>query len=301
MFVSLHPHSLLTIEGLRCGGNKPDLLERLAEHENGGSDRSSREEEEDEEEDDEDEGEDEGEDDGEIEEEGDTTDTDVKSSEGYVCDAVNARRGRCQRAVKVLGVHCYSHQVAAKRLGRKSPATRSRTPRKGLKRPSKHDSSLDTKRARGQSPEAHGSSSPNDIPTGSTPLRDLEQIKKILDLSRCITGPVPNTVSHHDIHEFHMDMMHGWMGMADARSSTARSRTKRAQGVTNEQAPAAQTVKSVLLVLNLQQHEAAFHKLGVREVADLVNLEESELDTIDLTTVEKKRFHRKIAEIYAHK
>jgi hypothetical protein len=91
-----------------------------------------------------------------------------------------------------------------------------------------------------------------------------------------------------------MDMMHGWMGMPNARSSTAKIKTKRVQGVPNEQAPAAQTVNSVLLVLHLQQYEAAFHSLGVREVADLVNLEESDLDTIDLTTVEKRRFHRKI-------
>jgi hypothetical protein len=287
-----HPYSLLTIEGLKSGGNKSELLERLAEHEKGKSDRSSREEEDDE-------AEDEGEDEGENEEEDDTTDSDVKSPEGYVCDAVNARKGRCQRAVKVLGAHCHSHQVGAKRLGRKSPATRSRTPRAGLKRPAKHDSPLDTKRARSQSPEVHGSSSPNNNPTGSTTLLDLEHLKKILELSRSITGPIEpapvlNTVSHHDIHEFHMDMMHGLMGMPDARSSTAQSRTRRAQGVPNEQAPAAQTVKSVLSVLELQEYEAAFHSLGVREVADLVNLEECELDTINLTTVEKRRFHRKI-------
>jgi hypothetical protein len=276
------------------------LLQRLAEHEKGGSDKDSREEEEDEAEeeggDEGDEGESEKE---EEEEEGDSTDSDVKSPEGYVCGAVNARKGQCQRAVKVLGEHCHSHQVGAKRLGRKNPATRGRTPRTGRKRPPKHDFPLVNKRARGQSPEAHGSNSPSNIPTGSTTLGDLEYIKKILDLSRSITGPIEpapvlNTASNHDIHEFHMEMMHGWMGMPDARSGTAKSRTKRVLGMANEQAPAAQTVESVLLVLHLEQYAAAFHALGVREVADLVNLEESELDTIDLTTVEKRRFHRKI-------
>lgn len=69
----------------------------------------------------------------------------------------------------------------------------------------------------------------------------------------------------------------------------------RAYGRTDEQATAAQTVKSVLVVVQLQQHEAAFRRLGVREVADLVDLHESELDAIGLNPVEKRRFHRHIA------
>jgi hypothetical protein len=121
--------------------------------------KNSREEEEDEAEDEE------GEDEGGNEEECDTTDSDVKSPKGYVCDAVNARKGRCQRSVKVLGEHCHSHQVGVKRLGRKSPATRSRTPRTGHKRPSKHEIPLDNMRVREQSPEAHGSNSSSNIPT----------------------------------------------------------------------------------------------------------------------------------------
>ena len=101
--------------------------------------------------------------------------------------------------------------------------------------------------------------------------------------------------ARHHVHKMHMEMMNGWMGVPG--NGLAKRGSMRAYGMPEEETTAARTVDSVLIDLQLQEHAAKFHRLGVREVADFEDLEQSELDKIDLTSVEKKRFHRVIATL----
>jgi hypothetical protein len=300
--LSHRSYSLLLSEGIPSRGTKPELLQRLEEHEEKKRKRLNKDKEEEKGDDDEDEG-DEGEDEQEEEEDEDEEEDEEDKTASdppaqHHCNADNARNGHCQRLVKAPGEHCHSHQNASQRPGRKRPPAGKHTPRTGRKRSSKRDSTLDPKRARGSSPGSHGRHSPSDSPAGSTTLGDLENLKKIMEFSQSMNATLQpasalKPMSFHDLHEMHMDVIHGLVGVPG--NSTARSRAMGVHGVPDEEATAVQTVKSVLVALHLQQHEAAFHRLGVREVADLVNLHESELDKISLNTVEKRRFHRTIA------
>ena len=127
--------------------------------------------------------------------------------------------------------------------------------------------------------------------------------------------PEPTPVTGHDtraamqdIHEMHMDVIQAMNGMGGGQvgpmmrmgwmaapsNGTPGGRAMAASDMPDEQANVdlSRTVRSVIAELQLRQHQAAFHRLGVRTVADLKHLTESELDEIGLTACEKRRFAR---------